>query len=391
MNQIITFPVKEIEAKLKHTPFKLRTNTVYYANFSKNIGNFILSGEEIKIDEIAINQFKEKNFDYVSLVETVQIDKLLKTAQYYFPFIDFSLFNDKNVSLSNNLISILGLEISFANALFYLDYNNLYLFDIETKQDIEDFLVQLPAYKDELLYFQPIGLEDEDEDDKPLYSPIIRDDWDSDLNINLDDETSAIVNEIANQLQQLNKTGQFLAILTFIENQINQYKNQIDLPLSYLYIDDDFRIYLKDYQNREIKLSHLTKSLYFLFLMKGSIRLDDLMSYKNELFTIYKHISNQENLDKMEESIDKLVRNENNEIFVHFSRIKSAFCKEIDKQIALKYYIRGGKNQPKSIFLSKINTNIYTLQEICFPNSKRFSTYWQDATDIANQDEALNL
>lgn len=375
MNQIVTFPVKDIEAKLKNTPFELRTNTVYFANFSKNIGNFILSSEEIKIDEISINQFKEKHFNYVSLIETIELEKLLKTAQYYFPYIDFSLFNDKNVNLSNNLISILGLEISFANALFYLDYNNLYLFNIETKQDIEYFLVQLPIYEDNQLYF----------------SPMLDDDFGIEESINLDDETYKFVTEIRNNLQNLNKTGQFLAILPFIQNQINQYKNQIDFPLSKLYIDDDFRIYLKDYQNREIKLSHLTKSLYFLFLMNGSIHLDDLKSYKNDLFTLYKHISNQENLDKMEESIDKLVRNENNEVFVHFSRIKSAFCKEIDKQIAEKYYIRGSKNQPKSIFLNKMKTNIYTLQEICFPNSKRFSTWQEDATIIANQDEALNL
>ena len=375
MNQIVTFPVKEIETKLKNTPFELRTNTVYYANFSKNIGNFILSSEEIKIEESSINQFKEKHFNYVSLVETIQVENLLKTAQYYFPYIDFSLFNDRNVSLSNNLISILGVEISFTNAFIYLDYNKLYVFEIVTNQDINDFLVQLPLY----------------EDNQILYSPIFDDDFGIEENINLDDETKVIVNNISNQLQQLNKTGQFLAILPFIENQIKQYKNQNDFPLSDLYIDEDCRIYLKDYQNREIKLSHLTKSLYFLFLMKGSIHLDGLENYKNELFTLYKHISNQENLDKMEESIDKLVRNENNEVFVHFSRIKSAFCKEIDKQIALNYYIRGSKNQPKSIALSKMRTNIYTLQEICFPNNKKFTSYSQDAYTQANQDEALNL
>jgi len=120
-----------------------------------------------------------------------------------------------------------------------------------------------------------------------------------------------------------------------------------------LFIAEDYKITLTDYGEIEIKMSHLTKSLYFLFLLKREVHLDELKKHKETLFLIYKHISYQEDFDRMEESVDKLLRNENNEIYIHFSRIKSAFCKVIDQEIAKNYYIVGGKGQPKRIDLGK--------------------------------------
>src|SRR5690606_5610626 len=156
--------------------------------------------------------------------------------------------------------------------------------------------------------------------------------------LDLDEKTQKTVSEITEKLNELKKSGQFLAILPYIEYHINQIK-KMDGKSSNLYIDDDYRIFLPEYNNIEIKLSHLTKSLYFLFLMKGKFDIDELKEFESHLLIIYKHISYQENIDRMSKSVSNLIKNENNEVYTHFSRIKSAFCKVFDKSIAEKYYI----------------------------------------------------
>lgn len=181
---------------------------------------------------------------------------------------------------------------------------------------------------------------------------------DDDYNLNLDEETKKIVSEIEAKLIELNETGNFLSALPLLEKHINRIKEQTIISLSPVQIDEHFRIFLPDYNNQEIKLNHLTKSLYFLFLMEREIKLEDLFLYREKLFHIYKNVSYQENMTKMLESIDKLIKNEQNEIYIHFSRIKSTFCKVMDESVAKNYYIVGGKGQPKRIDL---DMSLYTI------------------------------
>lgn len=363
MNQrLFTFPVMLFEEKLKLTPFTLKRNTIYYGSLLNPV--ILEDQSQLKLD------LEKKSFDFISLLEILHFPGLLQIASYYFPYVELSALNIDEVkdSLTQNLFSLIGLDKDVREAFIFRDYKNIYAYSIENLKDIDAFLNKEleEIINSEVIeynhgsFFSPFEVEDIEE------------------HIKLDDITKLEVQEIFNKLEKLNKSAQFLAILPFIEKQIQVYKTEQDLPVSDLFIDENFRIFLTDYQNKEVKLSHLTKSLYFLFLMKGSIDLVDLDSHKNDLFCIYKHISNQENLEKMEESIENLVKNENHEIFVHFSRIKSAFSKIISENLALNYYITGLRNKPKSISISKLKTNIYSLQEICFPNDNRFSTKLHD-------------
>ncbi len=211
--------------------------------------------------------------------------------------------------------------------------------------DIYDFLQFINDYVDSLSFM-----------DEML--PIGDDDKDCDYNISLDDETNKKVNTILKELSDLKQNGELLKVLPIIEKYIEKNNTAID-QLSRLVIDNNYNILLPDY-DLEIKLSHLTKSIYLLFLCnpKG-IYLTDLEGYKKDLMDIYKIISNREDYDKMLISIEDVINLKTNAIYVHLSRIKSAFTKVLHHKIAEHYIVYGNKNAPKKIGLDKhlLNNN----------------------------------
>ncbi len=157
------------------------------------------------------------------------------------------------------------------------------------------------------------------------------------------------VNQIIEQLEVLQEIGQINTVYPIFEQVL---KNDIPEKTSRLVIDADYRIFLPDYKNREIKLSCLTKAVYFLFLKhRNGIYLPDLHLYREELLHLYCNISNQLAFDKMQQSILKITTTPNELIYQHLSRIKTAFIKSTNSQYAKNYYICGTKNTPKKINL----------------------------------------
>lgn len=176
-------------------------------------------------------------------------------------------------------------------------------------------------------------------------------DFHSDDGINLDTDTEQAVKKILEQLETLKDKGNLLQILPIIEKYLKgQNTTHLD-KLSSLSVDERFTLFLRDY-NLEIKISHLTKSIYLLFLNHPEgILLTELHSHRKELFEYYKLVSNRLDYDKMNESIDDIIDISTNAIYVHLSRIKSAFTKVLHQSIAKNYYIDGGKSKPKKIDL----------------------------------------
>ena len=199
-----------------------------------------------------------------------------------------------------------------------------------------------PAYLKEFLsnYFEDnylfdLGVEEEEDDLLPL-----------------DDETQAYLENIKETLYKLQKKGIILRVLPIIEKYIEENSAEPD-ELSQLIITDDYKIILKDYNQMEIKMSHLTKAVFFLFLryQKKGILLNELSKYEKELLEIYKKISNRNDYEAIKKSVKDIVTPGTNAIHMHLSRIKSAFTKKIHPVIAKNYYVTGKKNAPKKIIL----------------------------------------
>lgn len=170
--------------------------------------------------------------------------------------------------------------------------------------------------------------------------------------INLDEETIVAIEKIESKLIHLKSNGDFIKVLKIIEELIKNLKVD-NKELSRIVIDREFGILLPDYNNLEVKLSHLTKAVYILFLKHhNGIHLNDLHKHKNELLEIYKQITYQISYEKICSSVDLVTDVESGAIYQHLSRIKSYFINSFTDNYAKEYYIKGERNKEKKINLS---------------------------------------
>ncbi|MEI8204207.1 MAG: hypothetical protein WCH34_14390 [Bacteroidota bacterium] len=132
-------------------------------------------------------------------------------------------------------------------------------------------------------------------------------------------------------------------------------KSLIDLkpPTSSLVITADFRILLPQY-NKEIVMHPLPKAIYLLFLKHPEgILFKQLPSYRKELTAIYKKMSAFDDANRIEASIADATDPSKNAINEKCSRIREAFVKEFDEDIAQQYYITGKRGEPKRIQIDR--------------------------------------
>jgi len=211
---------------------------------------------------------------------------------------------------------------------YVVEYNEL---EIQDKH--EEFF-------DSLFRFLKAKIEEDEYDDLPFSSPFYIDPYE-----NLDEDALAKINEIKNQLYELKKSGHLLFALPILKELLKTEANEIDFDGdSNLLIDEDYRILLPIFNNLEIQLSHLTKAVYVLFCNNpDGINIKQLYRHKTELLDLYSKISYQLDYDKIQQSIEDLVKLESKAIYTHISRIKSAFYKQMDYEFAENYIVTGNK------------------------------------------------
>ena len=124
--------------------------------------------------------------------------------------------------------------------------------------------------------------------------------------------------------------------------------------ISRLFITKDFRIILTDYNNMEISLAPLPKTVFLLYLKHPEgILFKHLPEYKKELMEIYAQVSNRENPAEMKQSIEDLIDSTKNSINEKCSRIREAFIKNFDERLAYHYFITGKRDTAKRIKLNR--------------------------------------
>lgn len=181
----------------------------------------------------------------------------------------------------------------------------------------------------------------------------------------IEKESIEKLNTINNEIEWLRQSGQ-LAILApkiyeFLKKNIEGIIYKDTHPMI---ITEDFKILIPHCNNLEIKLSHFTKAIYLLFLSNHEpIDIKDLHLHKDRLLLIYKQVSNQNSYDKIKESVEELLKEDNEAIYVHFSRIRKAFLTHFSQYIAFRYYITGDKGKPKKIMFDRkgvtFNCNLF--------------------------------
>ena len=127
-----------------------------------------------------------------------------------------------------------------------------------------------------------------------------------------------------------------------------------DNRLSRLVVTKDYRILLPDYNDMEIKMEPLVKSVYLLFLRHPEgIMFKFLPDYREELARIYADLRPVGLTDKALQSIEDVTNPLLNSINEKCARIRGAFVGQFDDYMAKSYYIDGLRGEAKKISLPR--------------------------------------
>lgn len=168
-------------------------------------------------------------------------------------------------------------------------------------------------------------------------------------------ETIDSYESIKSNLEKLRDNGELILIAPKLYKLLESNLQGIRFEqVASLTVTKNFKILIANNENLEIKLSHLTKTIFIFFLIKKeAIHIKELIQHEKMLLSIYKHVSNQLSHDRMKESIQELINPNNDSIYTHFSRLKTEIQNHFESHIVHQYLISGGKGEPKKISLPK--------------------------------------
>lgn len=142
---------------------------------------------------------------------------------------------------------------------------------------------------------------------------------------------------------------------------ISRYVRRTDAP-GRLRITEDLRIFLPDYQDKEVRLEPLNKTVFLFFLRhEEGFRFKELSEHARELSAIYQSVKQRKNeIGKLmgdsipiPKNIEELTNPLSNSINEKCTRIKEAFLLLMHEDIACHYYINGPRSEKKRIKLSR--------------------------------------
>lgn len=169
-------------------------------------------------------------------------------------------------------------------------------------------------------------------------------------------ESAAVDEEELNELECDRRIVVNLSDLVNVgltREQIRQLLN-MKRQLSTLHITRSGRIFLEDYDHKEIILDDLSTAIYLLFLQhEEGINLKDLGDHYLELLDYYLSVSGRDDKAAMERTIRDLVVPGNNSVNALLSRIKRAFIDSFDVELAENYFIKGKKGEAKFVSLDR--------------------------------------
>lgn len=371
---------------VEQSELKIQTGFGYNFNIPYNYVIYFEKEQNVKLSLFIRTNFenlKNKfaaiglNFIYFPLVPTSS-KKVEAVISYYFPQLNYyqipekfaEEFNEKMLSqIFTNLqeeINFISNKNDFVPTLFnaeellnLIDYkgninSGLIYFNIQSGViGVSNLFYSNPNYNYELFFGEALNylkheIVDFTQGDYMLgnFLPSLE------LTEHLDEETKELVSDIENRLAELKDNGQLLFLIPILKDLINKQSEKIDFKsISKIEIDQQNKIKLL-YFKKEVELSHLTKSIYFLFLKHPEgINLKVLGNFKKELLTIYTSVSNQLDYDKMSKSVDDVVNIETKAIYTHLSRIKSAYYKIMDASFANYYIVSGSGAEDRMVLL----------------------------------------
>ncbi|MDR1369486.1 MAG: hypothetical protein LBJ72_05075 [Dysgonamonadaceae bacterium] len=171
-----------------------------------------------------------------------------------------------------------------------------------------------------------------------------------------------LISQMRTDIQNLKALGFYELLIKEIGSILFDSETSKIFQPSRIVINDNFKIYLPDFNNMEIGMTPLPKSLFILFLRHPQgINLKSLIDYKKELLEIYKLLSYRETYFNIVESVDRICNPFEGSINEKLSRIKEAFLKRMSMDTAKYYIVAGDRGMKKKI---KIDRSLIELPKV---------------------------
>ena len=373
----------------KNLPFEPERRQVIYVE--NQYDEYINSVIRDKYDWLKY-QFKRANFDFVYLPMFFNDEEIKEKVLYYAPYLTSEIMEKVELRSSYLLgyMSHIENKVKIMPSFLYAPQKeeDEWVFqgqtiDISNKEDLainkwfEDSICDIDEELTPITRFRFHKVENEESsaitgqptssESKPEYSstPI----WDklkkgylkfgksiveeedgissetdrSTLEEIRDDDARKTFEDLERIIERLRLLGIPLSV---IEEYIAKYET-----ISRLLLTDDYRIFLPDYNDREVKMGPLYKAVYFLFLNHPEgIILQHLENYHHELVNYYLQTSQKDELTpRMVDTINRLEFPGDNTIHIVLTRIKAYFKITIDEHLAKHYYIVGKPGEPYRI------------------------------------------
>ena len=163
-----------------------------------------------------------------------------------------------------------------------------------------------------------------------------------------------LILQIKLDIQNLKELGFYELLIKELGSVLFEQDAKKIFQPSRLFMDEEFRIYLPDFNNTEIVMTPLPKTLFILFLRHPEgINLKSLIDYKKELLEIYKLLSYRETYFNMIESVNRICNPFEGSINEKLSRIKEAFLRKISMDTAKYYIVTGKRGMKKKIEIDR--------------------------------------
>ena len=158
-----------------------------------------------------------------------------------------------------------------------------------------------------------------------------------------------IFNDVLSKFYEGQRCDKTIWRLGFHDDKL---KHQI--KFSRITITKDCSVLLTDYDNKEVKMEPMTKTVYLLYLKHPEgIAFKQLQDFRNEMIELYSRIKPFGMNDRVVKSIEDVTNPLLNSINEKCSRIKAAFLSEVDASLADHYYITGKSGEEKKITLPR--------------------------------------
>ncbi len=346
-------PAAEAEIKLRESKILLHKSVVVRPNPNEVL--FVPSTYESESSQFIENRMSDTKWFYslvgLQFYSTADIlkrlcDDLDELLAYRFPGAKLptdlnkdDLFSAKNFNIYQSAVLGYGVDVNEAALLRYTgqvnkDFPDHYVFQhyrLTPLNEHCDFSYLIPNFPTLVPPKPHFSLS------FPTYNTVDE---------RFDIESKELMDEIRERISRLRKMGVNDLVLSGLLNY--------DQKLSRLHITKDYRIFLPDFNNLEIKMGPLPKAVFLLFLRhEEGIAFKCLSDHTDELIGIYNKISNRSSKETILDSILAITDPTNNSINEKCARVREAFVQHFDERIAQHYFITGARGEAKKIGLSR--------------------------------------